>query len=91
MGRKTNLETSSFSDIRDTFLVLPEMLNSRLQSILCYILITVYFLHLRLSVNLRYSVFVDSEADFCSALAMLFCCEAREVDLNYLTTVVLNL
>ena len=36
MGRKTNLETSSFSDIRDTFLVLPEMLNNRLQSILCY-------------------------------------------------------
>ena len=91
MGRKTNLETSSFSDIRDTFLVLPEMLNSRLQSILCYILITVYFLHLRLSVNLRYSVFVDSEADFCSAFAPLFRCEAREVDLNYLTTVVLNL
>ena len=36
MGRMTNLETSRFSDIRDTFLVLPEMLNDRLQSILCY-------------------------------------------------------
>ena len=36
MGRTTNLETSRFSDIRDTFLVLPEMLNNRLQSILRY-------------------------------------------------------
>ena len=36
MERKTNLETSSFSYIRDTSLVLPEMLNNRLQSILCY-------------------------------------------------------
>lgn len=67
------------------------MLNNRLQSILCDKLITVNFLHLRLSVNLSYSVFVDSGADFCSAFAPFFGCEAREVDLNYLATVVLNL
>ena len=44
-----------------------------------------------MSVNLSYSVFVDSEADFCFAFATFFRCEAREVDLNYLATVVLNL
>ena len=43
-----------------------------------------------MSVNLSYSVFVDSEADFCSAFATFFRCEAREVDLNYVATVVLN-
>ena len=32
MGRKTNLETSSFSDTGDTFLVLPEMLNDKKKS-----------------------------------------------------------
>ena len=43
-----------------------------------------------MSVNLSYSVFAVSEADFCSAFAQLFRCEAHEVDLNYLATVVLN-
>lgn len=84
MGRKTNLETSSFSDIRDTFLVLPEMLNNRLQSILRYKLITVNFLYLRLSVNLSYSVFVVSKADSCSAFVTFFHC-ARLVRQTYTT------
>ena len=53
--------------------------------------ISVNFLHLLLTVNLSYSVVVDSEADFCSAFAPLFRCEVREVDLKYLATFVLNL
>ena len=75
MGRKTDLETSSFSYIRGFNL--------------SYV-IKHFCSHLRLTVNLSYSVFVDSEADFCFAFAPLFRCEAREVDLNYLATVVLN-